>query len=35
MTGKKHSKETREKMSKTAMGTTRPTLHKSVTLIKG
>jgi hypothetical protein len=33
MTGKKHSKETREKMSKSAMGTNRPTLHKGGTVI--
>ena len=33
MTGKKHSEETRKKMSKSATGTTRQTLHKAGTII--
>lgn len=34
MTGKKHSAKTRKLMSENMTGTSRPTLHKSVTLIK-
>jgi hypothetical protein len=34
MSGKKHSKKTRDKMSKSSVGKNRPTLHKSGRLIK-
>jgi hypothetical protein len=33
MTGKKHSTKTREKMSKSAIGTTKPSLHKGGTVV--